>query len=386
MQPARLSQHLGPWAARALAAATALACLSPPASSQIAPLPCGVPAEETRWLAEPYSETHTYGLSDGAGSEGWIGSYGGLVAAGDSLFLYDQLRPGIVHLTGELEERGVFGRVGEGPGEFDMPFPAMWIDDIAEGHVAFDGRRLVVYDRHDLASFDPDGRFRWSVRMPTLSMGDGVRLVSPMNDEEVVIGVDSVEAGRRRLQLWRVRRPDPDLRELLWERPVPRRASDDGTLLHRREARSYWARHDDCVVVSDGGTRLLRVIDLSTLQSDSVPLPEWDVPAFGEVPSDHSVLSFGGRDLTSTPREPALLKRWTGLIVDPDGHVWLRAWTQSREEFQVLVFALGSGHTRRVSPPGFPTAFGAPGVFYAAARKHDTDEQYLVRFEGVPHP
>lgn len=302
---------------------------------------CGVSAVETRWLAESYSGTHTYGLSGGAGSEEWIGSYGGLAAAGDSLFLYDQLRPGIIHLTGELEERGVFGRVGEGPGEFNMPFP-----------------------------------------MPTLSMGDGVRLVSPMNNEEVVFGVDSVEARRRRLQLWRVQRADPNLPELLWERPVPRRPRDDGALFHRREARSYWARYDDCVVVSDGGTRFLWLIDLSTLRSDSVPLPEWDVPAFGQVPSDRSVLSFGGRDVVSTPQEPALLQRWTGLIVDPDGHVWLRAWTQSREDFRVFVFALGSGHTRGVSPPGFPTAFGAPGVFYTAGQKRDTEEQYLIRFEG----
>ena len=49
-----------------------------------------------------------------------IGSYGGLAAEGDSLFLYDQLRPRIVH-------------------------------------VAFDGRHLVVYDRHELASFDAEG-------------------------------------------------------------------------------------------------------------------------------------------------------------------------------------------------------------------------------------
>ena len=78
---------------------------------------CGASARETRRLAESYNETHTYGLSGGAGSEEWIGSYGGLVATGDSLFLYDQLRPGIVHLSGELEERGAFGRAGEGPGE-----------------------------------------------------------------------------------------------------------------------------------------------------------------------------------------------------------------------------------------------------------------------------
>ena len=205
---------------------SSLACASTPASAQVAPMSCGASARETRWPAESYNETHTYGLTGGAGSDEWIGSYGGLAATGDSLFLYDQLRPGIVHLSGELEERGAFGRAGEGPGEFDMPFPVTWVDDVSEGHVAFDGRNLVVYDRHDLASFDANGEFRWSARLPTFSLGDGVRFVRPVNEEEVIFGVDSLEARRRRLQLWRVQEPDPNHRVLLWQRPIPRRVRD----------------------------------------------------------------------------------------------------------------------------------------------------------------
>lgn len=126
-----------------LAVVTALGFPSPLAAGQVAPMSCGVSARETRWLAESYAETHTYGLS---GEEEWIGSYGGLAASGDSLFLYDQLRPRIVHLSGNLEERNAFGRQGQGPGEFNaLPLP--WLDDVSEGHVAFDGRQLVVYDR-----------------------------------------------------------------------------------------------------------------------------------------------------------------------------------------------------------------------------------------------
>ena len=363
-----------------------LACLSTPASSQVAPGPCGVSASETRWLAESYRETHTYGLSGGSRSEGWIASYGGLAAAGDTLFLYDQLRPGVLHLSGELEERHVFGRVGDGPGEFNMPFPVTWVDDIFEGHVDFDGRHLVVYDRFDLASFDAEGKFRWSAKMPTVSLGEGVRFVSPTSDEEMIFGLDSLDAGSRHLQLWRVQRPTPNHREILWERPVPRRASDDNapiTLLGKREARSYWARHQDCLVISDGGRRFLWMVDLSTLQTDSIALPEWDVPAFGELPSDRSVMNIGGREVGTRPQEPALLARWTGLIVDPDGHVWLRAWTESREEFEVFVVSLASGESRRLNPPGFPTAFGPPGVFYTAREEPETGEQYVVRLAGA---
>lgn len=369
-----------PSAARAVIVAAALVGASTPALSQVTPLSCGVSALESRWLADSYRETHTYGLG---GEEEWIGSYGGLTAAGDSLFLYDQLRPRIVHLSGDLEERHAFGRKGEGPGEFQWAVPVSWIDDIAEGHVAFDGRNLVVYDRNDVASFDAEGEFRWSTLVPTRTVFvEGVQFVAPVDQNEVVFGVDSLDATSRRLQLWKARRPEPDRRELFWERIVfTRNHVDRFRNSHKREARPYWARHENCIVVSDGGRQFLWVVDLPTLRTDSIALPEWAVPEFGELRSDFSVINLGGHEMPE-PREPTLLWRWRGLIVDPDGHVWLRAWTESREEFEVFVVSLASGESRRlIDPPGFPTAFGPPGVFYTARERPETDEHYLVRLE-----
>ena len=118
------------------------------------------------------------------------------------------------------------------------------------------------------------------------------------------------------------------------------------------------------------------------MQTDSIALPEWQVPAFGELSSDHQVMSLGGRNVQPEPQAPALLSRWTGLIVDPDGHAWIRAWRESREDFEVFVVSLASGESRRLmNPPGFPTAFGPPGVFYTAREKPETDEQHLARFK-----
>ena len=366
----------------AVAVATALTCAGAPALGQAAPMSCRVSAGDTRWLAESYRETRTYGLGD---PEEWIGAYGGLASAGDSVFLFDQLRPGIVHLSGQMKERQTFGRAGRGPGEFDYAIPQSWVDDNAEGHMAFDGRQVVVYDRVDLASFDTEGKFRWSARLGHFSLADGVRFVGSVDEDEMIFGVDSLDAVGRRLQLWRVRRHDPSRRDLLWVRSVPRRATDDRYLtLGKREARSYWARHENCVVVSNGGSPLLWIIELSTLETDSIPLPEWQVPRFGELPTDRHVLTFGGRDLGPEPREPALLWRWSGLIVDPDGHAWLRGWSESRADSQVFIVSLDSGETRHVNLPGFPTAFGPPGVFYTARQNPDTDEQYIVRLEGRP--
>ena len=128
--------------------------------------------------------------------------------------------------------------------------------------MAFDGRHLVVYDRHELASFDAEGEFRWPAQVGRFSLSAaGVRFVGPLEEEEMIFGVDSLDAGSRRVQLWRVQRPNPNHRELLCEphlsaraRAVTRGVSGIGRVyLGKREARSYWARHQDCVVVSDGG-------------------------------------------------------------------------------------------------------------------------------------
>lgn len=364
----------------ALALAAALAFASGSAQGQTAPFACMASADESRWLAESYSDTHTYGLDDGE----WIESYGGLAAAGDSLFFYDQWARRIVHLSGELEERHTFGRQGDGPGEFDGPIPLMWLDDLFEGHVAFNGRQLVVYDLLRLASFDAGGEYRWSIQVPSPPFGEGVRFVTPVGEEQMIFGKDSLDAEGRQLQLWRVQPADPNRLELLWERPVPRHASDDPfSLLTTREARSKWARHQDCVVVSDGGGRFLWVVDLATMRTDSIALPEWEVPAFGELSIDRGTLNLGAREVQPERPAPALLWRWRGLIVDPDGHAWIRVWTEARDEFEVIVVSLTSGESRRlVNPPGFPTAFGPPGVFYTALTNPETDEQYLVRLEG----
>ncbi len=362
---------------RALALVAALACAGTPVAGQVAPTTCRTSADDSRWLAESYRETHTYGL----GEDEWIASYGGLTASGDTLFFYDQMRPRIVHLSGELEERDAFGRQGKGPGEFNWAVPIVWLDDAAEGHVAYDGRQLVVYDRNDVTSFDAAGEFGWSARLPYFGLArDGVVFVSPIDEEETVFGVDLLAAESRRLQLWRVREADPNHRELLWERPVFTRAGDAAAgrsvSYHRREARSYWARHRDCVFISDGGSPFLWIVDLPASRTDSIALPQWEVPVFGTLRSDFGVT-------ISKPLEPGLLWRWRGLIVDPDGHAWLRGWTESREEFEVFVVSLASGESRRMNdPPGFPTAFGPAGVFYTARVNPGMDEHYLVRLES----
>ncbi len=364
--------------AQFLAATAALVSVNMPAKSQSSRAMCAAPTNgESRWVSDVYVETHTYGLNES--DQHWIGSYGGLAATEDSLFLYDQLRPRIVHLSGDLEERSAFGRQGQGPGEFYQAIPITWIDDVAEGHVAFDGRSLVVYDRNDLTFFDPEGEPKWSARVSRFTLGrSGLVFLSPVDEHQVLFGLDSLATGSRHLQLWKVERNGR--RQLLWQRAVRRLARDDRSM-HQREARSYWARHRNCLVISDGGSKFVWVVDLATLQTDSITLPNWHVPKFGELSSDQRSFAIGGSVLPAI--EPGLLWRWRGLIVDPDGHAWLRAWTKSRDELQVFVLSLASGESLHLNGlPGFPTAFGRPGVLYAPRMDSVTDEHYLVRFQA----
>ena len=109
VRPPRLAPSVS--VARALVVASALACPGTPGHGQVPPVSCGVFAADTRWLAESYRETDTYGVGS---EEEWITSYGGLAARGDSVFFYDHVWPRIVHLSGELEERHAFGRRGKG--------------------------------------------------------------------------------------------------------------------------------------------------------------------------------------------------------------------------------------------------------------------------------
>ena len=65
--------------ARAVIVAAALSCASTPVAGQVASSSCGVSAPESRWLAESYRETHSYGLariSHTVTAEGFGGSVG----------------------------------------------------------------------------------------------------------------------------------------------------------------------------------------------------------------------------------------------------------------------------------------------------------------------
>jgi hypothetical protein len=63
---------------------------------------------------------------------------------------------------------------------------------------------------------------------------------------------------------------------------------------------------------------------------------------------------------------PTAVVRWSEMVADPDGHLWIRPWEppERRREGQVPVFRvdLSTGAVRSDTVPAFPRAFGEPGV------------------------
>jgi hypothetical protein len=304
-----------------------------------------------------------------------------------SVFVFDEGRPVVVALTPTLDPVHEFGRAGSGPGEISEGMNLrLLVEGTNYNFLGADRKSIAIYDRREIEVFDSLGTPRYSVRWPLSGPWMyGVRHVAPFGDSAILAIVDSVDVtGRRprRLQAWAIEGSGrSDVRRLLWELPVP---GDTGAGLlqtNRRVSRPYWGRIAGCQVATDGASRFLFRYDERTGRGDSLVLPDWRIPSWGRARGDGSGPRIGGRPVVEQ-RRPASLARWSGLVIDPDGWVWVRAWTEDRSEVRAFAVSVGSGRVVEVTTPAFPRAFGEPGVFYATRRNRETEEVVLLRYEG----
>lgn len=338
----------------------------------------------SRWVtgSASYARTHVYGQ----GEEAWLATVSGVAAADGLVVVYDEGRPGIDVLTPTLEPVRRFGRSGPGPGEISGGIYTPWVPRYWDySYLGFDGSTIVVYDRVELEVFHADGTFQYQVHAPDDShpWAHGIRYVRPDGGGRLLYVADSVDfQGHRprRLQTWSIdRRQVRDSRILLWEIPLPWDTDQAVARTLSREARPFWAGTGGCHVATDGSGSFLFRYDRTTGRLDSLPLPRWDVPAFGDHEDDSSVASQFDR---SGKRKPVALIRWTDLVIDPDGWAWVRAWTPRRSpEVKAFAVSLQTGAIVELDVPAFPRAFGEPGVFYTVERDAETGEQLVVRFE-----
>lgn len=164
-----------------------------------------------------------------------------------------------------------------------------------------------------------------------------------------------------------------------------------GTFDSPRQARPLWARSGDRVLVLDGTSPWLWIVQMKDGLVDSLRLPEWDVPAAGALPSDFqdmerlrrikAILHVG----EIRPGLPTALKRWAELAIDPDGYVWIKLWElDGHDGVPVLRIDVNAGTVERGRLPAFPRAFGSSGVFYAVEVDEPTDLAVIVRYEMEP--
>jgi hypothetical protein len=351
------------------------------AATQQRPSLCGG-APESRWSAGGA----TYRPSGVAGntSATELASITGIAAAGGRVFVHDGQVARIHVLSDELAPLSRFGRRGEGPGELSA-LPLLAFDPVAHytaNTLAADDSLLYVYDGRRVQQYRHDGTYVEHPGTTSLAfVPHWIRTLAP-RPEGVYVGYDSLDLvrGGRLLQTWRLTSAGR-IRVHSVSLPAPP-ASSGSMVRSGRDPRPLWALAGGCVVWADGFNHRLVRIRMRDGATDTVRLPAHRVPPYDY---DHAEVSRLARRMGSPPppRRPrdAPLWHWAGLVVDPDGHVWVRPWTLSGRPEGPVYRVDPWGRVLEERVPAFPEAFGRPGVFYARDRNRATDEILLTRFQ-----
>lgn len=353
---------------------------------------CAFSPAPSRWAGGGYGRAAVYGREPG-----WLSSVTGLAATADGrVAVLDGNAARVVVLQGPLRAVREFGRRGGGPGEL-QPNALMGMQGLQRtfNYLEATDTALFVYNAGGIDVFGWDGRFRR--QYGGLTGG----YIAPFTvramqaaPRGVLYGYDTldVSGGRgHRLQTW-VALGD-DRRRLVAEVPMTPPPMRGTTFqVGTRQARALWAARNGCAAMSDGGSPWVARVDAGTGRVDTLRLPRHDVPPYD--PAADSRMSermsrlggaLGARGRVGAGMEPTLLARWTEMVIDPDGYLWIRPWSppEQREGQPVaaLRVSLRTGAVERETLPAFPQAFGPPGVFYAVEKDAETDELLLVMYQ-----
>jgi hypothetical protein len=211
-------------------------------------------------------------------------------------------------------------------------------------------------------------------------------------ESRLMYGFDTLDvggSGRHRLQTWTIAGDGRRLAAEITLVPPPLTATT--FRLGARQARALWTAEGGCVAMSDGGSPWIVRMDAGTERLDSLRLPRHDVPPYDPADDERFSSELGrlsgslrGRASGARRMPPTQLMRWSEIIIDPDGFLWVRPWRAPSDppgEVPVLRVSLADGRVEQDRVPAFPQAFGPPGVFYSVEKDGDTDEVVLVMYE-----
>ena len=347
---------------------------------------CVEPAGAPTWArseAEFLTST-TYG-SDG-GPE--LGDVWGLAASlpGD-VYVFDAGNTEVLRLTPDLERVAAVGGSGRGPGEFtyQRALHGDWL--------AVSDSIVVVLDYRGTSEFSLSGDFL-RFRTSALPFTDMVREVALLGaDLAYASDVIDLDSGDRRLETWFVDMEGH--RRLARSDPMPSLPRWQGRLVRGEfadQAEPLWATGPDCVFVSDGSSPWIVRFDPRSGAADTLDLPLLDRPA--RSPADWARLetrrrsarrvgiNAGSRDMV-----PTAATRWSAMIVDPEGYVWMEPWrpfSQISAPLEAVVLNPATEETVTVTVSRFPDAFLPGGAMVSLVREPTFGRPVLFRQDRRP--
>ncbi len=341
----------------------------------------------SRWTpaGEPYQLTSRYAPSGSF----YIEEVGGIVTDSGSVYVLDAAQSRVFILDLNLQYRRSFGKKGNGPGELaperDQGRRGInwrWIDVSSDTLAVFDGHRVHLFttDGAFVETLTEVGR-TLSAESPRIAF-DGGQLLYASGGYDALLS--SFQPGRYDWHMIRRSRRAEERITSLHLVPLP--VSQQGVPFWGPEqAVPLWDNSVECVTISDGaGEWLIRSsVNGGTTDTLQVQLPQISVGQSSRKEIEALLGKAGGG---GGYRDPTLTRKISGLVVDPDGVVWLLPVQENRHagDVRVLFVQPASGTVTEARMPAFPAAFGAPGTYYAEGVNQETGEPEIVRYDIIP--
>lgn len=332
---------------------------------------CGPELDGSSWVADGanYELLSTYGRQEG---QELVDVWGVATTPNGQVLVWDAGDTRIQILSENLIPVLSAGGQGEGPGEFVY-------QRVPHGDwITADDSSFVVLGLGTgvLSRFGLDGGF---IRSPTRQPPFPLPIVRiQLIGGRILYGVDAInrQDGTRVLETWQLASEPPHVLVRSDQMPTLPRWRGRPIRNLPMQADPLWAVGRECVYISDGSSDWIVAATLAGARSDTLQLParvtleptDADREAWRQMFAEMRLMGFAPAGLEN--EEPTARAKWAGLVVDPDGFVWLEPWRPPSLEgapVRALVLNPRTGHVDSVQIPRFPAAFLPEGEFVTLA-------------------